>query len=106
MSKTSAEPQRDIDFSAARRGAVVPPAAGKTKISIRIDTAVLDHFRRLADAAGGGSYQTLINDTLVAWIQRESMLAATKRAVREELVRYEVKPKTVAASPSRRGRSA
>ena len=58
---------------------------GKTKISIRLDTALLDHFREQAEAAGGGSYQTLINEALVEWVQRVSMLEAVKRALREEL---------------------
>ena len=102
MKRTSAEPYRDIDFSVARRGPVTPPPVGKAKISIRLDIAVLDHFRRQAEAAGGGSYQTLINDALVSWIHRESTLAATKRAIREELVSCGL----AATRPARRSRSA
>jgi len=105
MGKTSAEPYRDIDFRNARRGAVVTSARGKTKISIRLDTAVLDHFRRQAEAGGGGSYQTLINDALVDWIQRASMLDAAKRAVREELAGYVIaheRPRGATRAASRR----
>ena len=60
MKKTAAEPYRDIDFTHAKRGPVVPPEPGKTKISIRLDNAVLDYFRNIIEEAGGGNYQTLI----------------------------------------------
>ena len=85
MNKTAAEPYRDIDFTAAKRGPVVPPEPGKTKISIRLDNHVLDYFRDIVEKAGGGNYQTLINDALVNYIQQESVLEAVRQAVREEL---------------------
>jgi len=85
MNKTGAEPYRDIDFTDAKRGPVVPPEPGKTKISIRLDNGVLDYFRALVEKAGGGNYQTLINDALVDYIQQQSMLEAVRQAVREEL---------------------
>ncbi len=85
MNKTAAEPYRDIDFTDAKRGPVVPPEPGKTKISIRLDNRVLDYFRALVEKAGGGNYQTLINDALVDYIQQQSMLEAVRQAVREEL---------------------
>ena len=43
---------------------MVPVAKGKTRITIRLDDEVLDWFRARVEAAGGGNYQTLINDTL------------------------------------------
>jgi uncharacterized protein (DUF4415 family) len=85
MRKMQAEPYRDIDFSKGKRGPVVAPNPGKTKISIRLDNTVLDHFRGLVEAAGGGNYQSLINDALVAHIQRQSLLIAVRKVVREEL---------------------
>jgi uncharacterized protein (DUF4415 family) len=85
MKKTAAEPYRDIDFTLAKRGPVVPPEPGKTKISIRLDNAVLDYFRNIVEEAGGGNYQTLINDTLIAYIHQQSMLDAVRQVVREEL---------------------
>jgi hypothetical protein len=45
----------------------------------------LDHFRGIVEAAGGGNYQSLINDALVAHIQRQSVLIAMRKVVREEL---------------------
>ena len=90
MKKIAAEKYRDIDFTGARRGSVVKPETGKTKISIRLDNAVLEHFRRLVDKAGGGNYQTLINDALLEHIQRRSTLDVVRAAVREELAPYRV----------------
>jgi len=47
MKKVAAEKYRNIDFSGAKRGPVVKPEPGKTKISIRLDNTVLDYFRDL-----------------------------------------------------------
>lgn len=99
MPRTKAEPRREIDFAGARRGAVVDYVPGKTKISIRLDNVVLEHFRREAEAAGGGNYQTLINDALRAWIERASTLASVRRVLREELARYAVAAKCAHGHP-------
>ena len=85
MKKTAAEPYRDIDFTHAKRGPVVPSEPGKTKISIRLDNRILEYFRSLVEKASGGNYQTLINDALMAYIQQQSMLEAVRQVVREEL---------------------
>lgn len=85
MKKAVAEPYRDIDFSKAKRGPVVAVEPGKTKISIRIDNAVIDYFRGQVERAGAGNYQTLMNDALVAFIQQRSVIDAVRQVVREEL---------------------
>jgi uncharacterized protein (DUF4415 family) len=85
MKKTDPEPYRDIDFSQAKRGPVVQPEPGKTKISIRLDSSVIEAFRALADQAGGGNYQTLINDALVAYLHQHTVLEAVRQVVREEM---------------------
>jgi len=85
MKKIAAEPCRDIDFTDAKRGPVAPPEPGKTKISIRLDNHVLDYFRSIVEKAGGGNYQTLINDALVDYIRQQSMLDAVRQVVCEEL---------------------
>jgi uncharacterized protein (DUF4415 family) len=85
MKKVAADSYRDIDFTRARRGAVTKAQPGKTKISIRLDNRVLDHFRSVVEDAGEGNYQTLINDALVAYIQQRSMLEAVRQVVREEV---------------------
>jgi len=79
----------EYDFSSARRGAVISPAPGKTRITIRIDDDVLDWFRSQVEVAGGGNYQTLINDTLrqAMTTRPETLERVVRRVVREELAR-------------------
>jgi uncharacterized protein (DUF4415 family) len=85
MKKVVAEPYRNIDFSRAKRGPVIKTEPGKTKISIRLDNRVIEHFRSIVESVGEGNYQTLINDALVAYIQQRSMLEAVRQVVREEI---------------------
>lgn len=54
--------KNQYDFSEGKRGAVLP-AEGKTRITLYLDTDVLEAFRERADRAGRG-YQTLINEVL------------------------------------------
>ena len=89
MRKADAEKYRDIDFSRARRGPVIRPEPGKTKISIRLDNTVLEYFKALVDRAGGGNYQTLINDALVSCVHQRSTLDVVRQVVREELAPYD-----------------
>ena len=79
--------KKEYNFSKGKRGAVVPAPKGKTRITIRIDDDILNWFRSEVDAAGGGNYQTLINDTLREHItrQREPIEVILRRVVREEL---------------------
>ena len=88
MRRAVAEKYREIDFSPAKSGAVVKPEPGKTKISIRLDNAVLQYFRNVVDKAGGGNYQTLINDALLEHVHLRSTLDVVRRVVREELAPY------------------
>ena len=88
MRKAVAERYRDIDFSGSRRGPVIRPEPGKTKISIRLDNTVLDYFRALVEKAGGGNYQTLINEALLECVHRRSTLDVVRQVVREELAPY------------------
>jgi uncharacterized protein (DUF4415 family) len=105
MKKVVAEKYRDIDFSHAKRGAVVKPEPGKTKISIRLDNVVLEYFRSLVDTAGGGNYQTLINEALLEYAHRRSTLDMVRQAVREELAPYGIGRRANAArQPKRRER--
>src|SRR3989304_2272439 len=88
MKKAVAEKYRDIDFPRAKQGAVVKPEPGKTKISIRLDNTVIEFFRVAVDRAGGGNYQTLINDALLENIHRGPPLEAARQAAREEPAPY------------------
>lgn len=77
----------EYDFSQAKQGAVVGSTGNKTRITIRLDSNVIDWFRQQVHAAGGGSYQTLINDALCQHIKaEEGVLEQTlRKVIREEL---------------------
>jgi uncharacterized protein (DUF4415 family) len=79
--------KKEYNFSKGKRGAVRPVPKGKTRITIRIDDDILDWFRGEVDAAGGGNYQTLINNALREHItrQQEPIEVILRRVVREEL---------------------
>ncbi len=81
--------KKEYDFSKGKRGAIVPPAAGKTRITIRLDDDLLAWFRETVQEAGGGSYQTLINDALRNYMEgkKEPLEKVLRRVVREELKR-------------------
>jgi hypothetical protein len=68
---------------------VLPVPPGKTRITIRIDTDVLDWFRAEVGRAGGGNYQTLVNDALREHVEgaREDLEGTLRRVIREELAR-------------------
>ena len=77
----------EYEFSKARRGSVVPVPPGKTRITIRLDNDLLAWFRRSVHRAGGGSYQTLINEALREHVERrpETLEQTLRRVLREEL---------------------
>ena len=79
----------EYDFTKAKRGAVVATRPGKTRVTIRLDNAVLDWFRKQVDEAGGGNYQALINDALLEHIarRREPLESTLRRVIREEMRR-------------------
>jgi uncharacterized protein (DUF4415 family) len=75
------------DFKKGKRGAVVKPDPTKVRITIRLDADIIEHFKRLVHGAGGGNYQTLINNALRAHIkaQDSSLEDALRKVIREEL---------------------
>jgi uncharacterized protein (DUF4415 family) len=79
----------EYDFSQGKRGAIDPVGAGKTRITIRLDDDVLDWFREQVHQAGGGNYQTLINEALRTHIQQihEPLESTLRKVLREELAR-------------------
>jgi hypothetical protein len=79
----------EYDFSKGKRGPIVPVPRNKTRITIRIDDDVLDWFRAQVHAAGGGSYQALINLALREYISRkeQNIEDTLRRVLREELIR-------------------
>ena len=81
--------RKEYDFSKGKRGPVIRVPAGKTRVTIRLDDDVLEWFREQVDRAGGGNYQTLINQALHEFIDRtrEPLELTLRRVIREELRR-------------------
>ena len=81
--------KKEYDFSKGRRGPVLKVPPGKTRVTIRLDHDVLDWFRQKVDDAGGGNYQTLINEALRSFMDRkqESLETTLLRVIRDELRR-------------------
>ncbi len=81
----------EYDFSQGNRGAIDPMPPGKTRSTIRLDDDILAWFRAEVHAAGGGNYQTLINNALRQHIQqkREPLEETLRRVLREELKQVE-----------------
>jgi uncharacterized protein (DUF4415 family) len=76
----------EYDFSKGKRGPVIPPK-GKTRITIYIDTDVLERFRDEAEREGRG-YQTEINQALRNYIKQDKR---TIQDIVREAVRKEIK---------------
>jgi uncharacterized protein (DUF4415 family) len=81
--------KKEYDFSKAKRGAVVQVPRGKTRVTIRLDDDVLEWFRSQVDHAGGGNYQSLVNQALRDFMDRtrEPLESTLRRVIREELRR-------------------
>ena len=75
------------DFSKGKRGPIVKPGPNKLRITIRLDGDIIEHFKRKVLDAGGGNYQTLINDALRLHIEEQSrpLEDTLRRVIREEL---------------------
>lgn len=75
------------NFSKGKRGAVVRPDPNKVRITIRLDGDIIEHFKKQVHVAGGGNYQTLINDALRAHIESKSkpLEDTLRKVIREEL---------------------
>ena len=80
----------NYDFSKGKRGAIDPVPPGKTRITIRIDQDTLAWFREQVHEAGGGNYQTLINQVLRDYVQerKEPLEEVFRRVLREELQQH------------------
>ena len=77
----------EYDFSKAKRGAIVPATPAKTRITIRLDNQVIDWFRTQVNDAGGGNYQSLINEALKGYVKQRGLETTLRRLIREELRR-------------------
>jgi hypothetical protein len=82
----------EYDFSAGRRGAVIP-SSGQSQVTLMLDDDLIEHSRQEAESRGIG-YQSLINAILRAHVEgiaapneddRPFTIAALRRILREEL---------------------
>jgi uncharacterized protein (DUF4415 family) len=75
------------DFSRGKRGAVVKADPNKIRITIRLDGDIIEYFKKQVHDAGGGNYQTLLNDALRSHIQSktEPLEETLRKVIREEL---------------------
>ena len=87
--------RKEYDFSKARRGPIRTQTSGKTRITIRLDDEVIEWFKAQVHAAGGGNYQSRINDALKEHIGRqvEPLEATLRRVLREELAKSRTRSK-------------
>jgi uncharacterized protein (DUF4415 family) len=81
--------KKEYDFSRGRRGPVLKAPPGKTRVTIRLDDDVLEWFRQQVDEAGGGNYQTLMNQALRSFIHQkhEPLETTLRRVIRDEIRR-------------------
>ena len=83
--------KHQYDFSKGKRGRITarePEPPGKTRITIRIDDDLLDHFLKEADKSGGSvGYQTLINRALRHHLEGKAprFEDTLRRILREEI---------------------
>lgn len=72
--------QNDLDRATFRVG--LKPAPRKRRVTILLDTVLVEYFRAKAGERG---YQTLINDTLRQAIERDDLEETLRRIIREEM---------------------
>ena len=83
--------RKEYDFTNAKRAKDVPilaklqaEMAGKTRITIRVNNAVLNAFKARAEASGG-SYQTMMNEALSQYAQGLTLADVVRETIRKEL---------------------
>lgn len=81
--------KNEYDFTDAKRGSPVNPREGKTRITIRLDSDLIEWFRAEVHKNGGGNYQSMINQALREHVDanREPIEDTLRRVLREELGR-------------------
>lgn len=79
--------KKEYNFETAQQGPVVQSSSGKTRITIRLDTDILNWFKKQVHDAGGGNYQTLVNQALREHVQANNgaLEQTLRKVIREEL---------------------
>ncbi len=74
------------DFSRGKRGAIIKPDPNKVRITIRLDSDIIEHFKNQVHTAGGGNYQTHIEALRESINAHDKSLEDTlRKVIREEL---------------------
>jgi uncharacterized protein (DUF4415 family) len=81
----------EYDFTDAKPVSAVPILArlqaekgGKTRITMRVDNAVLSAFKARAEMAGV-NYQTMMNEALRQFIEGKQLADVVRETIRQEL---------------------
>ena len=75
------------DFSKGKRGPVLKADPNKVRITIRLDGDIIDYFKSQVLSAGGGNYQSKINEALRDYIEKQNnqLEDTLRKVIREEL---------------------
>ncbi|MCF8198710.1 MAG: BrnA antitoxin family protein [Sulfuritalea sp.] len=83
--------RKDYDFSSAKRAKDVPhlaklqtEMAGKSRVTMRVDNAVLAVFKARAESSGG-NYQTMMNEALKQYALGLTVAEVVRETIREEM---------------------
>lgn len=83
--------RKEYDFSSAKRAKDIPhlaklqaEMAGKSRVTMRVDNAVLAAFKARAESSGG-NYQTMMNEALKQYALGLTMADVVREAIREEM---------------------
>ena len=81
----------NMDFADAKPVAEIPALVqlqslqgGKSRITMRVDTATLAVFKAKAEMTGG-NYQTLMNEALRQFAQGQTLAEVVRETIRQEL---------------------
>lgn len=79
--------KKEYNFTKGKRGPIISPRPNKTRITIRLDNDIINWFKSKVHDAGGGNYQSMINDALRKYIdaEKEPIEQVLRRVIREEL---------------------
>jgi uncharacterized protein (DUF4415 family) len=83
--------KKEYSFKTGKRGQVVSQK-GKQRITMYLDTDVLDEFRARADSAGYG-YQTMINEVLRKYLEK------TEKPINESVIRQVIREELERVAP-------
>ena len=78
----------EYDFTKGKRGPVINRDPNKVRVTIRLDGDIIDYFKDQVHKAGGGNYQTLINNALKEYINKSQQPLdenTLRKVLREEL---------------------